>query len=114
MPSSDASFGKPDAGNLHVRFEEAGGGAGSFSLNGPSPPPLLDRITAFKSFQAAKISHNAIDNSRSLCHCTIYLVQTAARSLPPSIRGEPTHVHARRPVERDCDLRPDRATGEIR
>ena len=37
MPSSEVFLGKPDAGNLHVRFEEGGGGDGSFSMNGPSP-----------------------------------------------------------------------------
>ena len=36
MPSNEVFLGKPDAGNLHVRFEEGGGGAGPF-LNGPSP-----------------------------------------------------------------------------
>jgi hypothetical protein len=39
MPPSDVPLGKPDAGNLHVRFEEGGGGAGSFSMNGPSLLP---------------------------------------------------------------------------
>jgi len=39
MPSSEVFLGKPDAGNLHVRFEEGGGGAGSFQLNGSSLLP---------------------------------------------------------------------------
>jgi hypothetical protein len=40
MPSSEAFLGKPDAGNLHVRFEEGGGGADLF-LEPVIAPPLL-------------------------------------------------------------------------
>ena len=45
MPSSEVPLGKPDAGNLHVRFEEGGGGAGPFS-EWIIAPPLLDFKTS--------------------------------------------------------------------
>ena len=40
MPSSEVFLGKPDAGNLHVRFEEGGGGADLF-FEPVTAPPLL-------------------------------------------------------------------------
>jgi hypothetical protein len=67
MPSSNATLGKPDAGNPHVRFEEGGGGsAGYFAL------PLLYSTGEFLFFDYDDFTQTVVGNERKLHNSKVF------------------------------------------